>query len=137
MDSSELNFRWLHSHTLEALEQQTPLDSVEDIVGAQDSPDFRSVLVTQWDIGSHAVTWIANYISSYTNSDDEKVSSNVIHDLLYQYDLGANGELSIGVRNVLDKDPPLDPFNDTSQPFNSELYTMDGRIPYITYRHRF
>ncbi|NIW23920.1 MAG: hypothetical protein GWN29_04775, partial [Gammaproteobacteria bacterium] len=65
---SELNFRWIHSHMLEANEQTTPLDVVEDVAGTQDTPAFRSVLVTNWSMGDHTVSLIGSYIDSYTNT---------------------------------------------------------------------
>jgi iron complex outermembrane receptor protein len=138
LQGSELNFRYVHSHLLEALEQTTPVSPVDDLAGEQDSPAFRSVLVTEWDRGPHTFTWILNYIDSYTNTVGETIGSNLINDVQYTYDITANGRLTIGVRNIADEDPPLDPCcTDSSQPFFSDLYNMDGRIPYVTYRHAF
>jgi len=134
---SELNFRWIHSHMLESNEQTTPLDAVEDVAGKQDKPKFRSVLVTDWSMGDHAVSLIASYIDSYVNSNDEKVPSWVTWDLQWMWDISANGRFVFGMLNVTDENPPLDGFNDTAQPFNSEIYGMDGRVPYLQYRHTF
>ena len=135
--ASELNFRWMHSHVLEGLEQQTPVDEVVDVVGQQDSPAFRSVLVAEWDRGPHTLTWITRYIDGYTNSNDDKIGAFTTHDVQYTYDVTSNGRVAVGVRNIGNEDPPLDPYNDTSQPFNSEIYDMDGRVPYLSYRQRF
>jgi outer membrane receptor for ferrienterochelin and colicin len=134
---SELNFRWTHSHMLEANEQTTPLSIVEDVAGTQDTPSFRSVLVTNWSMGDHNVSLITSYIDSYVNSNDEKIPSWVTWDLQWSWDITANGRIVAGVLNLTDEDPPLDDFNDTVQPFNSELYSMDGRVPYLQYRHTF
>lgn len=134
---SELNFRWTHSHMLEANEQTTPLSIVEDVAGTQDTPSFRSVLVTNWSRGDHNVALITSYIDSYVNSNDEKIPSWVTWDLQWAWDVTANGRIVAGVLNLTDEDPPLDDFNDTLQPFNSELYSMDGRVPYLQYRHTF
>jgi len=134
---SDLNFRLIHSHILEANEQTTPLDIVEDVAGTQDSPEFRTVFVTEWNRGDHTVTAIANYTDGYTNTSSAKISGMTTVDVQYTWDITANGRLVLGVLNIADEDPPLDPNNDTSQAFNSELYGFDGRVPYVQYRHSF
>ncbi len=134
---SELNFRWIHSHMLEANEQTTPLSPVEDVAGTQDTPSFRSTLVSNWSMGDHNVSLITSYIDNYVNSNDERIPSWVTWDLQWAWDITANGRIVAGVLNLTDEDPPLDDFNDTAQPFNSDLYSMDGRVPYLQYRHTF
>lgn len=134
---SELNFRWIHSHMLEANEQTTPLSAVEDVAGTQDTPSFRSVLVTNWSMGDHNVALFTNYVDNYINSNDEKVPSWVTWDLQWSWNITANGRFVAGLLNLTDEDPPLDDFNDTAQPFNSDLYGMDGRVPYLQYQHTF
>jgi len=134
---NEMNFRVIHSHILKADEQTTPLDVVEDIAGTQDSPEFRTVLVADWSRGDHTVAVITNYIDGYTNSADEKVSGMTTIDLQYAWNITAGGELILGVLNIADEDPPLDDYNDTAQPFNSEIYGMDGRVPYVRFRWTF
>lgn len=136
-NGSELNFRWIHSHMLEANEQTTPASAVQDVAGTQDTPSFRSVVVTNWSMGDHNVALFTNYVDNYVNSNDEKVSSFVTWDLQWSWDITANGRVVAGVLNLTDEDPPLDDFNDTAQPFNSDIYTMDGRVPYLQYRHTF
>ena len=133
----EFNFGVTHSHILEAIEQTSPTDPAEDLAGDQDKPEFRTVFVAQWSRGDHTVTWTSRYIDGYLNSGDQSVDSNWLNDLQYSYNLTGNTELAVGVDNLADEDPPLDPFNDTSQPFNSELYDMDGRVPYVTLRYKF
>jgi iron complex outermembrane receptor protein len=137
LSGSELNFRVIHSHILEALEQTTPTDDIEDVAGMQDTPEFRSVFVTEWNRGDHAVSLIVNHIDGYLNANDENISSMTTADVQWAWDVTANGRLILGVLNIADEDPPLDPFNDTAQPFNSNIYVMDGRVPYLTYRHNF
>ena len=133
----DFDFRVIHSQILEANEQTTVLDPAVDISGQQDSPEFRTNFVIRFNRGDHTITWVTRHIDSYMNSGDEKVASNTLHDIQYAYSLPWDGEISLGLQNISDEDPPLDPFNDTSQPFNSEIYNMDGRISYANYRHRF
>lgn len=134
---SELNFRYTHSHILEAIEQTSPLAEAKDVAGTQDSPEFRSVFVADWSRGDHNVALIANYTDGYTNSLDDKISGMTTVDVQYAWNLLANGLLTIGVLNIADEDPPLDPTNDTAQPYNSEIYVPDGRVPYVRFRYNF
>ena len=134
---SELNFRWIHSHMLEANEQTTPASPVLDEAGMQDSPEFRSVLVTNWSMGDHSVSLITNHIDGYQNTSNDKIGSMTTWDLQWAWNITANGRFVAGVLNLTDEDPPLDPNNDTAQPFNSDLFSMDGRVPYLQYRHSF
>jgi iron complex outermembrane receptor protein len=137
LSGSDINFRVIHSHILEANEQTTPADIVEDVAGKQDSPEFRTVFVTDWSRGDHTVAAIVNHTDGYVNTSDTKINSMTTVDVQYTWDVTANGRLVLGVLNIADEDPPLDPNNDTSQPFNSEIYGMDGRVPYVQYRHNF
>ncbi|HSG64403.1 MAG TPA: hypothetical protein VLD39_05360, partial [Gammaproteobacteria bacterium] len=134
---SELNFRYMHSHILDAIEQTTPLAPRQDVAGTQDAPEFRSVFITDWSFGDHNVSLIANYVDSYLNANEDKISSMTTVDLQYAWNLLANGQLIIGVLNVADEDPPLDPANDTAQPYNSDIYVPDGRVPYLRFRYTF
>ncbi len=134
---SEMNFRYTHSHILEAIEQTSPLAPAIDEAGKQDSPEFRAVFVADWSRGDHNVTVIASLIDGYTNSQGTKISGMTTIDLQYAWNLLANGQLMIGVLNIADEDPPLDPTNDTAQPFNSSIYGFDGRVPYLRFRYTF
>ena len=133
----ELNFRYIHSQILEAIEQTSPLADPNDVVGKQDSPEFRAVFVADWSRGDHNVSFITRYIDGYTNSLEDTISGMTTVDVQWAWNVVPNGQLMVGVLNIADEDPPLDPTNDTIQPFNSEIYGMDGRVPYLRYRHTF
>jgi iron complex outermembrane receptor protein len=134
---SELNFRYIHSHILEAIEQTSPLAEAEDVAGTQDSPEFKAVFVADWSLGDHNVAMIVNHTDGYTNSIEEQISGMTTIDLQYAWNVLANGQLMIGVLNAADEDPPLDPTNDTAQPYNSNIYVPDGRVPYVRFRYTF
>jgi iron complex outermembrane receptor protein len=134
---SELNFRAIYSRILEAFEQTTQSDPGEDVAGQQDSPEFRTVFVADWSRGDHNVAVIANYIDGYTNSQETSIGGMTTIDVQYAWNFSASGQLLFGVLNLADEDPPLDPTNDTAQPFNSEIYGFDGRVPYLRFRYSF
>ena len=134
---SEMNFRVVHSQIIEAFEKNSTLDPGEDISGQQDSPKFRMIAVADWSRGDHTVTLIGNYIDGYTNSEETKIGGMTTIDVQYAWNFSGNGQLLFGVLNLADEDPPLDPTNDTAQPFNSEIYGMDGRVPYLRFRYTF
>ena len=79
----------------------------------------------------------ANYIDGYTNAADAKIDSMLTIDLQYAWNILNNGQIILGVLNVADEDPPLDPANDTAQPYNSLIYVPDGRVPYVRFRYNF
>jgi iron complex outermembrane receptor protein len=43
----------------------------------------------------------------------------------------------VGVQNVADKDPVVDPFDPTGRGFDFSLYDGYGRVPYIRYKQTF
>ena len=47
-----------------------------------------------------------------------------------------DGRITVGVLNVTDEDPELDSFA-SPRPAVYSLYSLDGRIPYVSYRHFF
>jgi iron complex outermembrane receptor protein len=98
------------------------------------------------------VAWVINYIhgtlsvngnacnlglASCNLAIRQHVPSWVTHDLQVNYDAPWNGRFTIGVRNIGDKDPPMDPANPTGRGFDTTLYDLYGRVPYFRYRQSF
>lgn len=128
----------LMTYIFEYKEKSDPLSALEDTIGTDGQPQFKTNLTARWNRGPHTVTWITRYIDSYVNTAAETIPSWTISDVQYNYQiLGWNAEVSVGIQNIADKDPPLDDFNTTAQVFDSDLYDMDGRVPYVFYRQRF
>ena len=89
----------------------------------------------RWTYGDHTVSAYVRHIDGYVRPEEEfKASSHTEFDLYYRWDTPWSGRITIGVRNLTDEDPKLDP---TEAPASYDLYSVDGRVPYVSYRHYF
>ena len=57
-------------------------------------------------------------------------------DLFYQWAAPWAGRITLGAKNVTDEDPELGSYR-TPLPQAYNLYSLDGRILYASYRHTF
>lgn len=95
-------------------------------------PKYRGSLQNRWSMGDFESVWNINYIHSMP---DAGMSSWVTHDLQFNYHASWNGRFTLGVRNLMDKDPVLDP--NSGRGFNFGLYDGYGRVPYFRYTQSF
>jgi iron complex outermembrane recepter protein len=107
-------------------------------------PEFRAVLNNNWNWGNFGLGWTINWTDSYAASftivDDQletdgKVATWLSHDIQGTWYTPWNGELTMGVRNVTDRDPSLNPNMDVG--YDRNLYDPWGRVPYIRYTQSF
>jgi iron complex outermembrane receptor protein len=61
----------------------------------------------------------------------------VTHDLQATWNAPWNGRLSVGVQNLSDRDPSLDPLHSGGRGFDFNLYDAYGRVPYVRYTQNF
>ena len=77
----------------------------------------------------------------YLAKNARKVGSHEELDLLVQYSGIKNLDLSVGVKNLLDNDPPFSLQNASSNAYTqmgfAELYTARGRYFYVTAKYAF
>ena len=100
-------------------------------------PKLRGVGVIRWNYRDHTVIGYIRYIHGYVRPEREfEAPSHTEYDLLYQWRTPWDGRITIGVRNLTDEDPELDPHLSQSPALYS-LYSLDGRQPYVGYRHFF
>lgn len=115
-------------------------------------PEFRAALSTQWSKGDFSFTWNITHIDSTSSSQQSlidaygpaadygyalDVASWTTHDVQVTWNAPWNGRLTLGVNNVLDKDPSLDPLNSGGRGFDFNLYDGYGRVPYFRYTQTF
>ncbi|HET7570172.1 MAG TPA: TonB-dependent receptor [Gammaproteobacteria bacterium] len=127
-------------------------------------PLFRSNLNVNWTLGRWSVDWLVRYLSdmsekcsdrydgtplsltnlglcAYPDLENNSLSRNKLgattyHDVQVSYDfLPANLRLTFGVRNVFDKQPPVS--MTASSSFDTNLYPIPGRFPYVSVEARF
>jgi iron complex outermembrane recepter protein len=95
-------------------------------------PKYRGTLMNRWSMGDFETVWNINYIHS---QPDPGLRSHTTHDLQVNYHTPWNGRFTLGVRNVMNKDPVADPAE--ARGINMALYEGYGRVPYFRYRQSF
>jgi iron complex outermembrane receptor protein len=127
-------------------------------------PRFRSNFDVDWAFGNWSVDWLVRYISdmseqcsdrydgtslsltnlglcAYPNFADNHLSRNKLgaatyHDVRASYNFAAaNTTVSFGVRNLFDKQPPVSMTAGSS--FETTIYPIPGRFPYVSVESRF
>ncbi|MEM1080017.1 MAG: TonB-dependent receptor, partial [Pseudomonadota bacterium] len=115
------------------------IDDGANIAGANSLPRWRATLATNYAIWDFAFAWIMNYTGGNDALDasdpDGRLPSWIIHDVQANWFTPWNGQFTIGVDNVADRDPVLDAGEGRS--FNFDLYDGYGRVPYIRYTQSF
>lgn len=124
------------------------IDGGDNIVGEPGVPKFRAQLANVWSYGDFSVAWNINHIHRHLSTNGLRVragladsgdplrnASWVTHDLQANWEAPWNGRVTIGVQNLADKDPILDPF--LGRGFDFNLYDGYGRVPYLRYTQTF
>ncbi len=96
------------------------------------SPDDRIQWNLNWSLSDYSATLIGNYINSTPVGGGVILDDWTTWDLQLNWATPWNGRLTIGARNLFDKDPPLS--TQLPHPFYSnQLHDIYGRVPYIRY----
>lgn len=112
-------------------------DAGVNVAGSAGLPRWRAALNSEYRIGDFAFAWVMNYIDDQNDSLDNSgpLPSWTTHDLQANWYTPWNGQITVGVDNVANKDPVLD--NGELRAFNFNLYDGYGRIPYVRYKQNF
>ena len=87
--------------------------------------------------GDHTVSAYAHYVGGFGLPEAEfSIASHTEFDLFYQWAAPWDGHITLGVKNLTDEDPELGSFS-SPLPQAYNLYSLDGRILYASYRHTF
>jgi iron complex outermembrane receptor protein len=121
------------------------VDGGDDIVDEPGVPQFRATLNTEYTIGDFNFAWNINHIDSTTstagqlgdNTLPSRLPSWTTHDLQATWNAPWNGRFTVGVINLADKDPVIDPYDPTGRGFDFSLYDGYGRQPYFRYTQTF
>jgi iron complex outermembrane receptor protein len=123
-----------------------------DLVGNPGTPEFRAALQTSWSKGDFSAAWNINHIDSTLSSQQtlidaygpgydygyaRDVASWTTHDVQATWSAPWNGRLTLGVNNVLNRGPSLDPLNGGGRGFDFNLYDGYGRVTYMRYTQSF
>ena len=108
-----------------------PFDPPTDLLDNNGSPDRRAVVKLRWGRDAMTFNYTWRFIGPHGN-----YSSHHTSDLIGVYGFGFGGEVSAGVRNLMDEDPGIDEVNGWDDDA-LYLYGVFGRVPFISYRHTF
>jgi iron complex outermembrane receptor protein len=124
-------------------------DSWAEFNGTYATPRWRNGLNVTVENGPWTVGTSLRSVAGFYDSDRDfsvaknarKVGSHEELDLLVQYSGIKNLDLSVGVKNLLDNDPPFSLQNASSNAYTqmgfAELYTARGRYFYVTAKYAF
>jgi len=105
-----------------------------DWVGNVGYPEDRGRLTVSWNLGDYSATIIGNYISDqdgyrpWSENEGEHLASFTTWDVQASYSTPWNGQITVGARNVFDRDPPLGNYGTIYEQGQHEIY---GRVPYL------
>ena len=128
--------RWTH-----VLEFRVPEEGgSHDIVGSIYTPEDRGQLTLNWSLGDYSAAIVGNYISEqdddayYGPGGSEHLASFTTWDVQASYLTPWNGQVTLGARNVFDRDPPR---NERGVAYDMTQHEIYGRVPYIRIQQDF
>ena len=114
------------------------IDSGVNTAGLAGLPRWRAIWSNQYTFGDFGVNWNVNYIGSQRSAASaalDGLPSWTTHDVQLTYFAPWDARITLGVDNLIDKDPVLDPGE--GRGFNFNLYNGYGRITYLRYVQTF
>ncbi|WP_395373480.1 TonB-dependent receptor plug domain-containing protein [Marinicella sp. W31] len=137
--SASLQYSKLFDYIFTSL--PAPLGTPSDLLNAAWTPDDRATLNGNWTYGNHTVSINSYWVDGFNNlagNSNPGIASFVNHNLSYIYRAPWDADITVGVRNLLDRDPSIDPnANWQGNPFEPTLYDVFGRTPFVNYKQRF
>ncbi|MCY3815737.1 MAG: TonB-dependent receptor [Gammaproteobacteria bacterium] len=111
--------------------------SLGEGVGDSARPKYQAQGLVRWNYTDHTVSVYARHVAGYIRPDAGfEAPSHTEYDLIYRWTTPWDGRITVGVLNVTDEDPEIDSFA-SPRPAVYDLYSLDGRVPYVSYRHFF
>ncbi|MEZ5562069.1 MAG: TonB-dependent receptor [Gammaproteobacteria bacterium] len=109
-------------------------------------PEYKAVMRLAYDVGPVNVSWVTTYIDGMDNQANipelsdgysyKNLPSHTYHDLAAAWAIDETFELSAGIRNLFDKEPPLYE-NHIDQNTDPSTYDMVGRFYFAGIRAKF
>ena len=113
----------------------TPVADWYDWLDNNGSPDRRVNLTANWSRNAYTLNYIWRFVGPHGTYDSWHTS-----DLIGVYSAPWKGEITLGVRNIADKDPALSArgwAGTTDAYYSRALYDLTGRVPFISFRYTF
>ncbi len=136
--SAQLSYSKLLDYIFTSL--PAPLGVPADLLNQRGAPDSRANFSANWTYGDHTLSLVSYWINSTENNagnEDPAVPSFTNHNLSYIYRASWNADITVGVRNLADRQPSIDSLTGFTGNFEPQLYDVFGRTPFINYTQRF
>jgi iron complex outermembrane receptor protein len=115
-------------------------EGFEDLAGKDGRPRVRGQATLGWNRSTYAGNLTVNYIGGYDRpAVDDTIASwtTVDAQLNWSPQSLAGGTITLYVENVLDTEPPEDPFAEGWPFINRALHNPRGRFGYLSYNQKF
>jgi iron complex outermembrane recepter protein len=125
-------------------------DDGDNVAGREGNPKYRATLTNAWTYGDFSFGWNLNYVHGQLSVAGRRAQlgledygyshslpSWTTHDLQATWSTPWNGRVTLGVQNLTDKDPVIEPFDPTGRGYRMALYDGYGRVPYFRYTQSF
>jgi len=127
---------WTHVLEFEETDPNNP-DVTAHLDGALFHPKDRGQLTLAWAMGDYTATVVGNYIGHQSGPDyycfPDQVRSGTCYlsswttwDVQVAYATPWNGQITVGARNVFDRNPPHQDNN-----YDNWQHDVFGRVPYV------
>lgn len=136
--ASQLQVGWVNELTT---------NGSRNFVGDERTPQYRVSMQNVYTYGDFTLGWNISHIA---DTDSRNALGNpprsdlpldlpswTKHDLQLSWAAPWNGKITVGVQNIADKDPVLDPLDPTGRGYDMNLYDGYGRVPYVRYTQSF
>ena len=87
-------------------------------------------------VGVRALGWLVRHVGATQSLEDGGLSSWTAHDVQLRWQAPWQATVAVGVRNLFDRDPVVDPADPTGDGYALALYDGGGRTPYLQYHQR-
>ena len=133
-----------HSHLLTNREEIFPGLGFRSMLGEVGRPEWRNTASVSFALRKHnlrlaARTIAGQYKTAHFNNPDlqGKLATYTEYDVNYDFIFSWGGQVTFGVKNLLNTDRPIDDSAGFSNRFNAQLYDQIGRLFYTGYSHTF
>ncbi|GLP96920.1 TonB-dependent receptor plug domain-containing protein [Paraferrimonas sedimenticola] len=136
----DINFKVDWNYIIEWNEQPDPTEDKIEYIGEMGSPQMRGNVGITWMKDDISASWNSYYIdkqSSVIADETYSVGNHITHDLQFGYNAPWNGKVSVGVRNLTNKDPELNHDYYGHPGYDLYLYSPIGRTYYLRYSQQF
>ncbi|MBP6797114.1 MAG: TonB-dependent receptor, partial [Luteimonas sp.] len=114
---------------------------------------IRSNLLARWELGDWGATWASRFYSKQDEdcgtmvyygwgelcsdeaNEENRIGGTTYHDASVYWNSPWNAKVTIGVNNILDKDPPVS-YSTFANSFDPQ-YEVPGRFLYLQYNQKF